>query len=85
MKKFCKFIISLTLAIQINGFFLGIFYSAQACREGIMPFKEVLNRDRSDKIALLTTILVYPGFYVGSNTVNVFRKCGRIIVNSIDR
>lgn len=73
--------VSLFLAIQVTGFFMGIFYSNLACREGIMPFKEMINRDKSDKIALLSSILVYPGFKAGANLINYFRKCGVIYTN----
>jgi len=79
MQKTLRLLISFLIACQITGFFMGIILSNQACREGIMPFSEMIDKKESDKIALLSSILIYHGFKAGANTVNSFRECGRIM------
>ena len=85
MKRTVRLLISLIIAIQITGFFVGMLYSTKTCREGIIPFKEMIDRDKSDKIALLSGIMMYYGFKAGSYAINAFRICGKVTVQQLDR
>ena len=85
MKKIIKIVVSIAIDAQITGFFMGVFYSNRVCREGIMSFKEMINRDKNDKIALLSSLIVYHGFKLGAFVINHFKDCGKITVQQLDR
>lgn len=76
--KLFRLAISILIALQITAFTMGIFYSNQVCREGIMSFSETISRDKKDKIALIVSILMYHGFYLGAKTIDMFLDCGKV-------
>jgi hypothetical protein len=76
--KIIKFVISIIISLQLTGFTLGLFYSSKVCKEGLLSFSDTVNKIESDKVALFSAMIIYPSFYLGAKTIDIFSNCGKV-------